>query len=79
MAFSDETIKAKLKSTGGQCECRRASHTAHIGRCPKKDFTKENRGTKWESHHKVSIDAGGTDAEDNCEILCLSCHSLIPK
>ena len=78
MAFSADTLKKAFARSGGRCECSRASHAKHTGRCSA-TFTEAQRGTKWEAHHKVSLDAGGTDALENCKILCVPCHNLVPK
>ncbi|MCK4600521.1 HNH endonuclease [Candidatus Bipolaricaulota bacterium] len=78
MAFSPETVKKAFARSGGRCECDRKAHTWHSLRCPK-ILTEAQRGTEWEAHHKISVDAGGTDTFDNCEILCMRCHNAIPK
>ena len=79
MAFSDDTITQALARARNRCECSRVPHNWHAGRCSADGFTKGNRGTKWEAHHKVSLDAHGTDTLANCEVLCLKCHAAIPK
>ena len=78
MAFSADTIRRAFARSKGQCECSRKGHDWHTARCPK-TFTEGSQGTSWEAHHRVSVDAGGTDSLDNCEILCIRCHSAIPK
>jgi 5-methylcytosine-specific restriction endonuclease McrA len=69
MAFSDETKEAALKRAGSQCECVRGSHT-HSGRCTAR--------TNLEYHHKTAVGSGGSDALFNCEVVCRTCHVLIP-
>lgn len=78
MAFTPETKAAAFRRSGGRCECTRehpnkprAPH--HGGRCPK-TFTEV--GGQWHAHHITSVDAGGSDALSNCEILCVPCHEL---
>ena len=78
MAFSEDTLKKAFKRAGGRCECDRSAHDWHTRRCTK-TFTEGKRGTEWQAHHHVSVDAKGTDTLENCEILCVCCHSAIPK
>lgn len=77
-AFSSATVKEAFDTNAkGYRECCR-KHDWHEGRCDVKlDFSK--RGTQWVSHHKISVDAGGTGDLANCEILCVRCHNAIPK
>ena len=58
MAFSEETKKQALKDAGYKCE---------------KCGTSLSMSTA-EAHHKTSVDAGGSDAPSNCQILCHNCH-----
>ena len=83
MAFSEETIKQAFqasrddpKSEYGRCECRRKSHDWHGARCPV-TFTYDDQGDKWEAHHRISVDADGSDTIVNCEILCIRCHDAV--
>lgn len=76
--FPDKVVIAALKRAGRRCECRRTNFPC-LGkhdrvRCHESGFTWENRGTRWQTHHKTSQDAGGPDTLSNCEILCLDCH-----
>lgn len=73
MAFSEKTKDEALIRAGYQCECTRISHT-HVGRCK----TKLTKSTA-ECHHKTAVASGGSDGLYNCEVLCHSCHVLIPK
>ncbi len=73
MAFSTKTKEEALAKAGGRCECTRISHT-HVGRCSVR-LTPSNT----EYHHKTAVASGGSDALSNCEVLCVSCHALIPK
>lgn len=73
MAFSESTKELALSSAGDQCECTRVSHT-HIGRC-KTTLTKSTA----EFHHKTAVGSGGSDSLSNCEVLCHTCHVLIPR
>jgi hypothetical protein len=69
MAFAEATKEAALKAAGNQCECVRSSHT-HIGRCTSR--------TSLEYHHKTAVGSGGSDSLSNCEVVCHTCHVLIP-
>ena len=68
MAFSQSVVSDAWKRAGGSCE-----------RCGKQ-LSWENRGRegrgRWETHHKTSVAAGGSDALSNCKILCFDCHAL---
>jgi len=59
MAFSEETKKQALTNAGNKCEKCKTSLTM---------------GTA-EAHHKTSVEAGGSDALSNCQILCHNCHA----
>ncbi len=76
MTFSEEVIKTAWTRAGGRCECNR-SKCGHVGKC-RKTLMWEHRGKEteygWEAHHILSVDAGGSDTLDNCEILCQECH-----
>jgi len=78
MSFSAETVKRAFARSGGRCECGRKEHNWHGARCPI-TFKEADRGKTWEAHHQISVDAGGTDTYENCEILCLRCHGAVPK
>lgn len=69
MAFSESVKDAAFRRSGGQCECRRTTH-GHSGRCQ----TKITRYSA-EYHHVVSQNAGGSDGLENCEALCVTCHT----
>jgi len=73
MAFSEDTIKQAFARAGKCCQCTRKTcdHPTVTGgtRCTR-TFTYGQQGTKWEAHHRVSVDAGGSDSLANCEILC---------
>ena len=78
MAFSDETVLAAWKRSGGKCECRRVSHNHLYNHCGK-ELVWNNRGREsgrgaWEAHHRTSIHVSGSDSLSNCEILCWDCH-----
>jgi|HubBroStandDraft_4_1064222.scaffolds.fasta_scaffold261710_1 5-methylcytosine-specific restriction endonuclease McrA len=73
MAFSESTKELALVAAGNQCQCTRFTHT-HSGRC-KTSLTKSTA----EFHHKTALASGGGDGLANCEVLCHSCHVLIPK
>lgn len=73
MAFSDGTKALALVRANNQCECNRWSHT-HAGRC-----TTKLTSTNTEYHHKTAVASGGGDGFSNCEVLCRTCHALIPK
>lgn len=67
MAFSQDTKDEAYRLAGGKCErcgqpCRRIS-TDYGYSYPDSEF-----------HHKLSVEAGGSDALSNCEHLCISCH-----
>ena len=76
--FSDEVVRAALDRAGGRCECNRTNSDClkkhSYFSCNESGFTMQNRGTRWETHHKTSQEAGGDDTLSNCEILCLDCH-----
>jgi len=78
MAFSEDILKKAFARSGSRCECGRSNHNWHAGRCSK-TFTWGEHRTQWEAHHQKSVDAGGTDTLENCEILCLRCHGAVPK
>jgi 5-methylcytosine-specific restriction endonuclease McrA len=78
MAFSEEVVKKAWDRAAGRCECKRTTH-GHVGRC-NTPLSWKNRGRdtdwgSWETHHRVSVQSGGTDDLSNCEILCWNCHS----
>jgi len=77
--FPDEVVESALERAGGRCQCERTNSDClrkhNYFRCSENGFTVNNRGTKWETHHKTSQDAGGDDTLSNCEILCLECHT----
>ena len=58
MAFPDSVKSKAYTNAKGKCE-----------RCGKSTGM-----ASGEFHHKVSVDAGGSDGLANCEFLCLSCH-----
>lgn len=58
MAFSNTTKEQALKDAGYKCEKCKTPLTMNTA----------------EAHHKTSVDAGGSDALSNCQILCHSCH-----
>jgi len=76
--FPEDVVKKALERSGGRCECTRTNSDCmkkhDYTRCYAGGFTMQNRGTRWESHHKTSQEAGGEDTLSNCEILCLDCH-----
>jgi 5-methylcytosine-specific restriction endonuclease McrA len=76
--FPDEVVIAALNRAGGRCECQRTNRDClyrhSYFRCGEIGLTLDNRGTRWQAHHKTSVDAGGDDTLSNCEILCLNCH-----
>lgn len=68
MAFSEETVIKAFARASGKCES-----------CGKQ-LVFENRGRDsgrgaWETHHRIKISSGGSDALSNCKILCWDCHS----
>lgn len=73
MEFSDETVLAAWRRSGGKCECTRTL-CGHRGRCNRL-LVWDMRGKEglggWEAHH---IDVDGPDSPENCEILCQECH-----
>jgi 5-methylcytosine-specific restriction endonuclease McrA len=73
MAFSEATKEQALASAGNRCQCTRVSHI-HSGRC-NVTLTKSTA----EGHHMTAVASGGSDALSNCEVLCHTCHVLIPK
>lgn len=76
MPFPQATVDTAWIRSGGMCECQRASHI-HFGRCFAQ-LSYGNRGRvgqgAWEANHKHRVEAGGSDALSNCEILCWACH-----
>jgi 5-methylcytosine-specific restriction endonuclease McrA len=72
MAFSDSTKALAMVRANNQCECDRFSHT-HTGRC-----TTKLTSTNTEYHHKTAVASHGSDMLSNCEVLCKTCHALIP-
>ena len=77
MAFSDSVVQQAWQRSGGCCECVRSTH-GHAGRCDVRLIWGARGNDKvlggWEAHHKTSVEAGGSDALSNCEILCIPCH-----
>jgi 5-methylcytosine-specific restriction protein A len=70
MAFSESVKDAAFRRSGGQCECKRTSHSSHWwGRC---STAITRHGAEY--HHIISQDAGGSDGLENCEALCVPCH-----
>jgi 5-methylcytosine-specific restriction endonuclease McrA len=70
MAFSEETKKAALKRSGGQCECTRILCTVHKTLY----CTAKLVDGHWHAHHKTAVASGGSDALSNCQALCIPCH-----
>jgi len=75
MAFSEEVVKQAWERAGGQCECRRRTHSHFYTPCGKV-LIWENRGKGgsggWEAHHVTTSD----DVLSNCEILCSDCVGI---
>lgn len=73
MGFSEDVIKQAWERSGGQCECRKRTHSHFYIPCGKvliwQNRGKEGRGG-WGSKH---IHAGAGDVLSNCEILCSDC------
>lgn len=67
MAFSQNTKDQAYLLAGGKCErcdkpCVRL-RTQYGFSYPESEF-----------HHKLSVEAGGSDGISNCEHLCAACH-----
>ncbi len=77
MAFAESVVKQAWERAGGQCECRRRTHSHFYIPCGKQ-LRWEVRGKAsqggWESHQTR---IGGGDTLENCEILCWQCHDTI--
>ena len=77
MAFTESIVKQAWERAGGQCECRRRTHSHFYIPCGKQ-LRWEVRGKAsqggWESHQTR---IGGGDTLENCEILCWQCHDTI--
>ncbi|MDO8716439.1 MAG: HNH endonuclease [Dehalococcoidales bacterium] len=77
MAFTESVVKQAWERAGGQCECRRRTHSHFYIPCGKQ-LRWEVRGKAsqggWESHQTR---VGGGDTLENCEILCWQCHDTI--
>ena len=77
MAFAESVVKQAWEKSGGQCECRRRTHSHFYIPCGKQ-LRWEIRGKAsqggWEAHQAM---IGGGDALENCEILCWQCHGSI--
>ena len=77
MAFTESVVKQAWERAGGQCECRRRTHSHFYIPCGKQlrweIRGKSNQGG-WESHQTR---IGGGDTLENCEILCWQCHDTI--
>jgi 5-methylcytosine-specific restriction endonuclease McrA len=58
MAFSETTKQSALRRAGNKCQ-----------RC-KTPLTMATA----QFHHKLSVEAGGSDGDANCEVLCRTCH-----
>jgi len=78
MEFPENVVKQAWERAGGQCECRRRTHSHFYTPCGKV-LVWENRGKEgrggWEAHH-ITIDGG--DVFSNCEILCSDCSDVRP-
>jgi 5-methylcytosine-specific restriction endonuclease McrA len=74
MAFAQSVVDQAFDSSGGRCECTRATHPHGSNRCTTR-LQRANRGRElpggWEAHHRT---AGGPDTLSNCQILCWPCH-----
>jgi hypothetical protein len=74
MPFSEEVVAQAWERSGGQCECRRKTHSHFYIPCGKQ-LVWANRGKVghggWEVRHVTSY---GGDMLSNCEILCWDCH-----
>ena len=79
MGFPENVVKQAWERAGGQCECRRRTHSHFYTPCGKvlvwENRSKEGRGG-WETHH-ITIDGG--DVLSNCEILCSDCSGVRPS
>ena len=75
MAFPEDVITQAWERAGGQCECRRRTHSHFYTPCGKQlvweNTGREGRG-KWEARY---ISSSGGDVLSNCEILCWDCYS----
>ena len=58
MAFSEETKKQALTMAKNKCE--KCGKQVTMSTC--------------HAHHKHSVNAGGSDALSNCQILYVACH-----
>lgn len=83
MAFSDTTVFAAWKRSGGRCECRNGKCGHYKWGCNSK-LVWEYRGLDflpgaWEAHHIIPVSKGGRDTVENCQILCIDCHKNTPS
>lgn len=60
----------------GICRCARKEH-GHVGVICAEIIMWDKRETEWQAHHKVRREDGGKGTEENCEIICVACHSQI--
>jgi len=67
MEFPDSVKDAAFRRSGGQCECKRASHN-HSGRCN----TTVTRYSAEFNHIPVDPKTGANSLA-NCEVLCVTC------
>jgi 5-methylcytosine-specific restriction endonuclease McrA len=77
--FPEDVVRAAFDRCGGQCECE-LKGCRHPAGCPEV-FMFEDRATSnrrgWQAHHKVPVAEGGTGTLENCQILCMDCHTTV--
>ena len=77
MPFPEMLLLQAWEKAGGQCECRRWSHSHPYVRCTRK-LVWENRGraveSGWVPRYRTSPTS---DTPLGCEILCWDCHRHI--
>ncbi len=75
MGFPENVVKQAWERAGGQCECRKRTHSHFYTPCGKV-LVWENRGKigrgGWEAQHIAT----GSDVLSNCEILCSDCGGI---
>ncbi len=76
--FPKSEVEKALASAGNRCECEKTNEDClkrhDRVRCSVSNLTMGSRGTRWQTHHRTSQNAGGKDIASNCQILCIPCH-----
>jgi hypothetical protein len=78
---SDEVVENAWLRARAQCECERAAHAGHAGRCTTLlQWTArgiEHKEGAWEAHRTGDPRLGGWEAANACAVLCWACYQQV--